>query len=47
VADVIQFTFQHQQLFTHHHAAEVVKGTITYQRNMNIVSNSFSNEGAQ
>ncbi len=46
MADVIQFTFQHQHLFTHDHVIEVVEVTITYRGNMSIVSNSSSNEGA-
>jgi hypothetical protein len=37
---------QHQQLFTHHHVAKVVEAATTYRRNMGIVFNSFSNEGA-
>jgi hypothetical protein len=29
VANVIQFTFQHQQLFTHRHATNVVKNAMS------------------
>jgi ABC-type lipoprotein export system ATPase subunit len=46
VADAIQFTFQHQQLLTYHHATEAIKVAVTYQKNMSIVFDYSSNKGA-
>jgi hypothetical protein len=46
VANVIWFMFQHRQLFTHHHEAKAIEVVATYKKNMGIVSNSSSSEGA-
>jgi hypothetical protein len=44
VANAIQFTLEHHQLFTQHHAVKAIEATTKYHTNMGITSSSSSLE---